>query len=134
MSWYYNHTDGQVFQLTGALKWAQDREIALEEQAAKVGVPQFNFGPFATQADAEKFKAAHPSVATQAQGAITDVTGAITGFGNQLVKMLNRILEAITGIVLLAIAANIILKQTTGVDVAGHAIKAGKQTAKAAAA
>lgn len=63
---------------------------------------------------------------------ITDVTGAITGAVNTVVKLVPRVLEAVVGIVLLAIAANAILKQTTGVDVAGTAKRAGKTAAKAA--
>jgi len=137
MSWYYNITTGRVVELTGALKFFQDREIALEEHAAQLGAPQFNFGPFPTQADADAFKTAHPSAVDQAKGAVQsvtgDVSGAVANFGNQLVKLAIRFAEAAVGVVLLAIALNVVLKQATGVDVAGSAVKAGKNAAVAGA-
>ena len=138
MSWYYNRTTGDVYQATGVMKWTTDREITLEKGAAATfGTPQTLFGPFATRADAEAAKQANPSLPDQAKAAIarpvTDVTSAIAGFGNQLVKVGLRLAEAAVGIVLLAIAANVILKQLTGVDVAGSAVRAGKQAGAAAA-
>jgi hypothetical protein len=133
MSWYYNITTGNIVELTGTLKFFQDREIGLEEHAAQLGAPQFNFGPFPTQADAQAFKTAHPSAVDQAKGAVQgvagDVSGAVANFGNQLVKLSIRFAEAAVGVVLLAIALNVILKQATGVDVAGSAVKAGKTAA-----
>ena len=64
---------------------------------------------------------------------ITDVTGAVTGAANTVVKLVPRVLEAAAGIVLLAIALNAVLKQTTGVDVAGTAARGAKKAAGTAA-
>lgn len=63
---------------------------------------------------------------------ITDVSSAIAAAINTAVKLVPRVLEAAAGIVLLAIAANVILKQTTGIDAVGAAKKAGKTAAAAA--
>ena len=64
---------------------------------------------------------------------ISDVTTGIAAAINTAVKLVPRVLEAALGIVLLAIAANVILKQATGVDVAGTAARAGTKVAKTAA-
>ncbi len=141
MSWYYYRNTGQIHEATGVLKWTTDREIDLEKAAADVGVPQKVYGPFATQQQAETFKAGNPSWVDQAKQAAGDVgqavngiPNAVTNFGNTLVKLVNRMLEAFAGVVLLAIAANVILKQVSGVDVAAKGLSAGKKAAKAAAA
>ncbi len=140
-SWYYSQPTGDVSQLCGWEKWSMDREIQLQQAAAKAGVPQNMFGPFATQAQAEQAKQQNPSWPDQAaktvQGPVTDVTSAITAFANQVYKLTIRLAEAAVGIVLLAIAANVILKQTTGVDVARTTVrgvkKAGQTAGKVAA-
>ena len=139
MSWYYNRSLGDIFEATGPIKWTIDREIDLEKTLAKAGRPQVFFGPFATQADAQTFKAANPSILDRARDVagnlnpVNDVTSAITSFTNTIVKLWIRVAEAAVGIVLLAIAANAILKQTTGIDPAGSAIGAGKKVGKATA-
>lgn len=139
MSWYYWANTGEIHEATGGMKWFLDREIDLEKAAAGAGVPQKTYGPFATQDEAQAFASTHPSWLSQGKqvlgqaGQALDVPGALTSLGNTLVKLVNRALEAVAGIVLLAIAANVILKQTTGVDVAGRAARAGKRAATAAA-
>lgn len=138
MSWYYHQTYGEVVEETGWRKWLQDREIDQEKIAAAAGVPQTWFGPFATQAQAQAFGSTHPSLTDQAKAAvqapIQDLTGAVTAAVNTAVKLWVRVAEAAVGIVLLAIAANAIVKQTTGVDAAGAAARAGKTAGKGAAA
>lgn len=147
MSWYYELATGDIFERTGFLKWETDREIDREKLVAAIpgGFPQHVFGPFATRDEAQAFKSTHPSVVDQAKAGVKaaenavqqpvhDVTSAIAAVGNQLVKLGLRLVEAAVGIVLLAIAANAIIKQATGVDVAGAAVRAGKKTGKAAAA
>jgi hypothetical protein len=138
MSWYYDRGSGNIVELTGQAKWMADTEISLEKLDPIV--PQVWFGPYNTQAEAETFKTANPSVVDQAKTAadtaskvIPDVAGSLTQFGNTLVKLSIRFAEAAVGIVLLAIAANAILKQTTGVDVAKTTAKAGKKAATIAA-
>jgi hypothetical protein len=64
---------------------------------------------------------------------ISDFTTGIAAAINTAIKLVPRVLEATLGIVLLAIAANVILKQATGVDVAGSAARAGTKVAKTAA-
>lgn len=62
MSWYYNDVSGQIFEYSGTGKWFEDREIQIEQHAASLGVgSQINFGPFATQQEAQDYKNAHPS-------------------------------------------------------------------------
>lgn len=137
MSWYYHQTYGEIVEYTGWQKFLQDREIDQEKLAAKVGIPQSWFGPFATQAEAQAFKTGHPSAIDQAKAVaaqpIAGVEQAIANFGNTIVKLSTRLAEAAVGIVLLAIAANVILKQLTGVDVAGSAVRTTKKAGKAAA-
>lgn len=133
MSWYYNSSTGEIAEFTGWQKWLEDREITLEKATST----QTHYGPFASQADAQAYKTAHPSVVDRAKqaatGAVTDVTSAITGATNTFVKLSIRVLEAAVGIVLLAVAFNAILKQTTGVDAIGAARKAGTKAAVTAA-
>lgn len=135
MGWYYNKESGAVAQYTGWQEVAMKAEITAEKL---VPATEVFFGPFATQQEAQNFKNANPSVvdkATQAiQAPVTDVTSAVAGAVNTLVKLSVRLAEAAVGIVLLAIAFNAILKQTTGVDAVGSARKAGKTAAKAASA
>lgn len=133
MSWYYSQVTGSVSELTGTDKWLMDREIQLEQASAKVGVPEVLWGPFTTQQEAQTFAQAHPSVQKAVTAPVTDVTSAITSFSNTLVKLFTRLAEAAVGVVLLAIAANVILKQTTGFDAAGTAIRTGKRAAGTAA-
>jgi hypothetical protein len=128
MSWYYNKLAGEVFEATGWLKFTTDREIDLEKGAAALGVPQTYFGPFATKANAEAYKTANPAVIpTIEKGAqkIAAAPGDVQGFVSQLTnnithnaeQLVIRVLEAAVGIVLLAIALNVILKQATGKDI-----------------
>jgi hypothetical protein len=136
--WYYNSHTGAVEELPEA--------IGFVELHSGLGW----HGPFDTKQAALDFyntnKAANPGWAAPTgiggnlanAGAavvapITDVTGAITGATNTIVKLVPRVLEAAAGIVLLAIAANVILKQVTGVDVAGSAVRATRRSATTAA-
>jgi len=140
MSWYYRLDTGEVFEATGLLKWSTDREIGLEKLAGT----RIIYGPWGARAEADTFAAAHPSflshiqdqarnLQNQVQQAIPDIPGAITAATNTAVKLSIRFAEAAVGIVLLAIAANAILKQATGVDVAGTAVRTGKKAARVAA-
>jgi len=63
----------------------------------------------------------------KAQQVVDSATSAWTAAINTAVKLVPRVLEAAVGIVLLAIAANAILKQTTGVDVAGAAVRGARR-------
>lgn len=138
LEWIYNSRTGEVIEVP----------IAVAEVELHSGLGWH--GPFDSQQAANAYysanAAANPGwkaptgfggVLNNAAGAvtapITDVTSAITGAVNTVVKLVPRILEAAAGIVLLAIAANVILKQLTGVDVAGTAVRTGKKAATAAA-
>jgi hypothetical protein len=71
------------------------------------------------------------AVAEPAREAINSATSAWTAAINTAVKLVPRILEATVGIVLLAVAANAILKSATGVDVAGTAARGVKRAGRA---
>lgn len=136
MSWYYNRQTligDSIFEATGWQKWATDREVDLEKAAAAAGVPQMLFGPFATRPDAETFRSAHPGpqagAAAVGQG-VTDVGSALNTFTKTLAQIYLRTAEIAVGIVLLAVALNAILKQTTGVNVAATAKRAGVTAAR----
>ena len=135
MSWYYHQSNGDIVELTGWQAAAQNTEITLEAAAAKVSPsPQYWYGPFGSQAEAQAFKTAHPSVVAQIQGTISGVeSNVVSPAVNVAVKLTIRLAEAAVGIVLLAVAANAILKQTTGVDVARTARRAATKTAGTAA-
>jgi hypothetical protein len=137
MSWYYNRANGTVFEATGFQKQVTDAQIMLEKGQAALGVPELFYGPFATQADANAFAANNPTYQSEAakavQAPVTDVTSAIAAAANTAVRLSMRVLEGAVGIVLLAIAANAVIKRTTGVSPAGEAVKAGKTAGKAAA-
>src|SRR5262245_40037467 len=106
MSWWYNQTVGSVFEKSGAEGAALKAAVWTQEHDPIPG--QWLYGPFGTQAEAEAVKAAHPP--------ITAVVGGAIGSGiDQLGVLLLRLAEAALGIVLLAIAFQAILKQTTGV-------------------
>jgi hypothetical protein len=139
LKWYYNSRLGSVVELDMGTGW-----VYLHSGTGW-------HGPFDTHQAAIDYytanQAANPGWKaptglggniSNAVGAInnpvSDVTGAIAAATNTIVKLAMRVLEAAVGIVLLAIAANVILKQTTGVDVAGTAKRAGKKAAVAAAA
>lgn len=134
MSWYYDAQNDKVFEATGAQSNLLDGEIKLEETGAAVGVPQLFFGPFATQQEAQQTQAQHKTLLDQvkANNPLNAASDAVKGIVDTAVKLVTRILEAAAGIVLLAIAANAILHQTTGVDVAGGVKKVTKTAAKAA--
>lgn len=110
MSWYYDQVNGQIAERTGFDKWLIDRDIWTMKHDPIPG--QTIYGPFATQAEAEAFKASHPSGVAGVLGipSASQVT-------SEVAALLVRIGEIALGIVLLAIAANVILKQSTGVDV-----------------
>jgi hypothetical protein len=129
MSWYYSTATGRIFEATGLEKTALDLDIMVQNKST---LPHILFGPFASQTEAQAFAASHPA---------TGLAGAVTGPVNQLGTglaglnpvdkvlgavgpILVRIGEVVAGIVLLAIAANVILKQTTGVNPAGAAKRA----------
>lgn len=63
---------------------------------------------------------------------VDSATSAWTAAINTIVKLVPRVLEAAVGVVLLGIAGNVLLKQLTGVDVAGAAVRTAKQASKAA--
>jgi hypothetical protein len=138
VSWYYNRNLGTVVEFTGVTAWTLNGNIEFEKGLEKqFGLPRIWYGPFNTRDEAVAAQTAHPSALDEAkataQKAIPDVAGAITQATNTAVKLGMRLAEAAVGIVLLAIAANAILKQTTGVDVAKTAAKAGKKAATVAA-
>ncbi len=109
-------------------------------------------GPFDTKQDAlnyyERNKAANPgwkapttdvgtsisnaqdTAKQRGQSLINDATSAWTAAINTIVKLVPRVLEAAVGIVLLAVAANAILKQTTGVDIAGAAVRGTRRAVR----
>ncbi len=139
MKWFYNSRTGLV----------QELPVPVGDVELHLGLGWH--GPFDTQQKAIDFynagKAANPgwqaptdnfgqllgNATSAVTKPITDVTSGIAAFTNTVVKLVPRILEAAVGIVLLAIAANVILKQTTGVDVVGTGVKVGKKAAMAAA-
>lgn len=133
--WYYNSHTGAVEQLPEAVGWG--------ELHSGLGW----HGPFDTKQAALDFyaqgAAANPGwkaptgvVGNIANGAGV-VTGPITGAAgavtDTVVKLTVRTIEAAVGIVLLAIAANVILKQLTGVDVARTTVRAARRTGATAA-
>jgi hypothetical protein len=122
-SWYYNRVTGQVFSASGAEKYALDKSIMLEKLP---GVSKYLWGPYATQAEAQAAAAQYPATAPTALAAVPtpgDVADKVLG---TVGPVLVRVGEVVAGVVLLAIAANVILKQTTGVDVAGGAARAAR--------
>lgn len=92
MSWYYTSWDGQIFQSTGAGKFIQDRQIDVGNATGwALSGGKAEFGPFATQAEAQKAKDAHP-----ATGPLSAVHSAASG-ADQVVKSGTSGLAAIGG-------------------------------------
>lgn len=119
-SWYYFSLNGKVGTATGLGKLAIDQQILLQ---AVDPFPGKIYGPYSTQAAAEAAKAAHPSVTSQLPTPGNVEATIETYFG--------RVAEAILGVVLLAVAANALIKGVTGISPAGVA---GKAAATAAVA
>lgn len=118
MSWYYNQAGGQIFEATGATKWGVDQTIFVQKNDPVPG--QIIYGPFTTQAQAQTAKDAH------AVPSLNPITDAQTALSSTVGSYFVRGAEIVLGVVLIAIALNAILKQTTGVDVGGAAVRAGK--------
>lgn len=129
MSWYYNSVNGAIVELTGVAAAAMNAEIAVMKHDPIPG--QIVWGPYSTREGALAAKAAHPaSIAPEP----VHIPNPLSTIGADVQAMFVRALEAIAGIVLLAIAANIILKELTGIDAAGTARRVGTKAAIAAAA
>src|SRR5262245_25822729 len=118
MSWYVNTTDlgpGNngpypvgVFEMTGQHADALNRLIL--DGADRAGL----HGPFATRADAEAFLAANPVKKTTTTQQIDKLSGGIPGLpsiAGAIEGWFVRAAEVIAGVVLLAIAANVVLKR-----------------------
>lgn len=104
MSWYYTSWDGQIFEMTGAQKFIQDRQINVGNATgwALTG-GKAEYGPFATQADAQKAKDQHPATGplAAAHSAAHEVNQGVTQgwkfvFGN-FTGILTRGLKIVFG-------------------------------------
>jgi hypothetical protein len=126
MSWYYSSVTGAVYEQTGALAAITNANILVERHDPVPG--QYVWGPFATEDAALAAKAKHPPLPNPVTAVGSAVTGAASSVAGQVGAYVVRILEGVAGIVILAIALNVILKQSTGVDVASSAARGIQRT------
>lgn len=128
MSWYYTSATGNVFQATGASKFTIDRSIFVQKHDLVPG--QLVYGPFGTEAQAQAAAGVHPPISLSSTvSALNPVAGVTADIAGYFV----RAAEIILGVVLIAIALNAILKETTGVNVAGKIAHAGVKAGEVAA-
>lgn len=135
MSWYYSRATGRVFEATGLEKVALDTDIMVQNHGGLL--VRVIYGPYSTQAEAQAAAAQYPTLGSTVTQAAGQVGGTLNPLNTadavfaKLAPFLVRVGEVVAGIVLLAIAANVILKQTTGVDVAGGTARAARRAASA---
>jgi len=130
MSWWYNQIRGTTFSAGTVEEVALKASVWSQEHDPVPG--QWLYGPFPDQAGAEAAKAAHPPISS-AIPTPGDIAGAINSGVSQIGAFAVRAAEAVLGIVIIAVALNVIFRQATGVDLAAKGAKAARAGAATAA-
>lgn len=123
MSWYFDDYNGQIFQRTGVQKWLEDREIQLEKSPLSPG-NQHVFGPYATQAEAQAFKNAHPPhgplVTINSAGAgLKDIGSGLLPTLTNTRQFMVRLAEGVLGLALILVGLAHLIQNTP----AGNVLK-----------